>query len=366
MTIHIKKILMVGSASSIHIRQWVVNIARQGIEIHLISQHDDLYELTAVDRCSFHRLPFLGGVGYILNIPFLLGLIKSIKPDVVNFHYATGYSAAARFVCDVPVVINAWGSDVYEFPVKSILHKTWLTFNLKSASVIASTSFDMARVIRGLSKSLKCIEITPFGVDVDKFRSVMGGEDKTIFIFGTVKSLHDKYGVDILISAFALFLAREFLDRTFSNVELHLVGDGPERVSLESLVASLGLSDSVKFFGAVPHESVPEELSNFDVYCALSRQESFGVAVIEASSCGLPVIVSDAGGLPEVVVHGQTGFITPVGDIEAICAAMQRLYHDRALRETMGKNGRDFVVKNYSWQVCTQKMLSTYKKAIES
>jgi len=366
MKMHVNRIVIVGSASSIHIKQWVVNIIDQGVEVHLISQHADSYDLSAIDRCFFYRLPFSGGLGYFFNIPSLLGLIRKINPDVVNFHYATGYSSAAGFVFGVPIVINTWGSDVYEFPNKSILHKYWLIFNLKSASVIASTSFDMAKVVSRLDESLNSIEITPFGVDVSKFRGASNCDCKEVFIFGTVKSLHDKYGIDILISAFSLFLDLEFLGRPLSDIELHIVGDGPERVGLESLVERLGLSNSVKFFGAVPHESVPNKLSTFDVYCALSRQESFGVAVIEASSCSLPVIVSDAGGLPEVVVHGKTGFITPVGDIEAICAAMQRLYRDRNLRESMGKSGRDFVVKNYSWQVCTQKMLNTYKKAIES
>lgn len=362
------KIIFVGSAKSIHVRQWISNLTGSDVQIVLVTQHpDDTGFYKDFPKVKVVNLPNFFGLGYILNVIYFKLIVLFEKPDLVNVHYATGYGFYVHGSGGVPCVLNVWGSDVYEFPLKSKLHKCILRLNLLGADLVASTSRAMANQVESLYPDICISAITPFGVSDEFYLNSKNFHVDNKIIFGTVKTLHEKYGIDFLIRAFAMFVGKEFssVAEAEAYVTLRLVGGG-DKAALVSLCQQLGIVDIVEFVGAVPHSAVPSELSLLDIYCAPSRQESFGVAVIEASSCGVPVIVSDAGGLPEVVVHGQTGFITPVGDIEAICAAMQRLYHDRTLRETMGKNGRDFVVKNYSWQVCTQKMLNTYKKAIES
>lgn len=360
-------LVLVGSAKSIHIYQWSCNLSASFDRVFIFTLHPSV-DFKYPANVTVVVLPILAGLGYFFCLfPYFFAMLF-LRPTVVNVHYASGYGSFARVSRMFPVVLNVWGSDVFEFPRKSIFHRAWLGGNIGASKIVASTSHAMAHeVIQLYGDSLSNVEITPFGVDVEKFALCKINHGRPRVVIGTIKTLHEKYGIDFLIRAFAMFVGKEFssVADAESFVMLRLVGGGDKAV-LVSLCQQLGIENMVEFVGAVPHSAVPSELSLLDIYCAPSRQESFGVAVIEASSCGLPVIVSDAGGLPEVVLHGQTGFITPVGDIEAICAAMQRLYHDRALRETMGKNGRDFVVKNYSWQVCTQKMLSTYKKAIES
>lgn len=360
-------LVLVGSAKSIHVYQWSCNLSSNFDRVFVFTLHPSA-EFKYPANVTVLALPNFVGLGYLFCLfPYFLVMLF-LRPSVVNIHYASGYGSFARVSKIFPVVLNVWGSDVFEFPRKSIFHRAWLGGNIRASKVVASTSHAMAREVMQLyGDSLSNVEITPFGVDVEKFAPREKNYGGPKVVIGTVKTLHEKYGIDFLIRAFAMFVGKEFssVAEAEAYVTLRLVGGG-DKAALVSLCQQLGIVDIVEFVGAVPHSAVPSELSLLDIYCAPSRQESFGVAVIEASSCGVPVIVSDAGGLPEVVVHGQTGFITPVGDIEAICAAMQRLYHDRSLRETMGKNGRDFVVKNYSWQVCTQKMLNTYKKAIES
>ena len=96
--------------------------------------------------------------------------------------------------------------------------------------------------------------------------------------------------------------------------KLLLIGDGPERARMEQLCRSLHISEDVRFLGKL--EAVEEVLSVADLFLLPSEQESFGLAALEAMACQVPVISSDTEGLPEINVHGVTGFMSKVGDVE--------------------------------------------------
>ena len=92
---------------------------------------------------------------------------------------------------------------------------------------------------------------------------------------------------------------------------------------------------------------------------------TFGVAVIEAGACALPVVVSDAGGLPEVVRDGETGLVVPREDVPALQAALKRLVLDEALRRRIGRAGREHVAREYAWEVCVDRMMACYEATLE-
>jgi glycosyltransferase involved in cell wall biosynthesis len=146
-----------------------------------------------------------------------------------------------------------------------------------------------------------------------------------------------------------------------------IVGGGRERRALEDLARDRGVADVTRFVGPVPHASVPHWLHALDVYVAASRSdsESFGVAVLEASACGLPVIVSDVGGLPEVVDDGVTGRIVPKEEPAALAAAILELALNRALRERMGRAGVERVRRGYDWSVSVREMEQVYQETLE-
>jgi N-acetyl-alpha-D-glucosaminyl L-malate synthase BshA len=116
---------------------------------------------------------------------------------------------------------------------------------------------------------------------------------------------------------------------------LVMVGDGPERQQAEAEAQQLGVADRVFFLGQI--ESVAPLLAGADVFLLPSTNESFGLSALEALASGVPVIGTDAGGLPEVVRHGETGFLCPVGDVEAMSEAAVRLLEDRDLWQTMSE-----------------------------
>lgn len=356
------KIALLAAASSIHAIRWANGLSLAGHEVHLISQHKMTGKLS--DAVIVHQLPFSGMAGYYLNAIHVRSLIKKIHPDILNAHYASGYGTSARWTGFHPYVLSVWGSDVYDFPYKSGFHKKLIQKNLKAADSIASTSKCMAEQTREVMQENAEIAITPFGVEMDKFSTKRESRRDCITI-GTVKTLAPKYGIDTLIRAFAL--AKQKLIKTDPeiNLELMIVGDGPQRSELEGLATNLNLLDSVHFIGFVPHHDVPGYLTQFDIFVALSRFESFGVAVVEAGAASLPVVVSDVGGLPEVTDEGVTGFIVKKDDPQDAAQRLVYLCQDRKLREQMGEAGFQHVLQRYNWPVCIQKMLDVYKNAIE-
>lgn len=350
---------MLAAASSVHTIRWANAFVQRGMEVHLVSLHTPHSLLD--HRVTVHRFPYLKGLGYVVNGPLLARLVRTLKPDVVNAHYATGYGTLARWCAPAPLVLNVWGSDVFEFPEKSPLHKRSLLGNLTRATHIVSTSEAMAARVRSLLPVPKPLTVVPFGVDTDLFTPRPPGDNVPKGVtFGTVKALERVYGIDLLIEAFALLVAK----RPALELRLRIVGGGGQRDALQRLAASSGVADKITFVGAVPHDRVPGELRKFDVFVALSRAESFGVAVVEAGACGLPVVVSNVGGLPEVVRNGTTGLVVPASDAFEASVQMGRLCDSPELRTSLGRNGREMVCSEFAWSVCVDRMLDVLQNNV--
>ena len=118
-----------------------------------------------------------------------------------------------------------------------------------------------------------------------------------------------------------------------------LVGDGPDRPSVEAEVRRLGLQDAVALAGT--RDDVPELLARADVFALSSRSEGAPLSILEAMAAGLPVVSSRVGGVPELVVDGETGLLVPPGDPAAMAVALGRLVADAGLRYRLGAAGRE-------------------------
>ena len=118
--------------------------------------------------------------------------------------------------------------------------------------------------------------------------------------------------------------------------KLLLVGDGPERSGIEALCRDLGVSADVRFLGKL--DTIEEALSLADLFFLTSEKESFGLAALEAMACEVPVISSNAGGIPEVNIHGETGFVSEIGDIDDMVANTIKILTDETLHTQMKAN----------------------------
>jgi L-malate glycosyltransferase len=354
------KVVMLGPANVGHTQRWIEGLHARGVQLVLASQHvDDRWQPPA--GVALVCLPYTGSSGYFRNVPAMRRLLQRERPDLLHVHYASGYGTTAALAGFHPWLLSVWGSDVFDFPYEGRLKGWWLRRNLRGADALASTSHTMARQVQRLVPELGEIAITPFGVDTERFAPAPSrARDSDAVVIGTVKTLAPKYGIDVLLRAFAA------LPADISSTLL-IVGDGPQRAELETLATSLGIAQRVRFVGAVLHADVPSWLQRMDIYVAVSRldSESFGVAVLEASACGLPVVVSDAGGLPEVAVNGQTGIVVPREDVAALTQALQALIGDPQRCRQLGNAGRERVVSTYRWSHSVEQMLDVYARVLQ-
>ncbi len=338
----------IAPASVIHTVKWVNGLACQGFKVHLITQHLPTESINS--NVVAHLLPINNGLGYIFNAIALNKLIKNISPDLINVHYASGYGTLANLSQIKHYSLSVWGSDVYEFPYKNILNKMLVKWNLKKAQIVFSTSNAMAEQVRNLIGNNTQITITPFGVDMNRFKSIKPIFSSPKITIGIVKRLEHKYGIDILIKSFAQVLSHyQKVDSSIAN-KLHLliVGNGSKKDEYIKLIEELGLASHCNFKSAIPNKEVPAVINLIDIFAVCSRIESFGVAAIEASACNRPCIVSNVGGLPEVVSHDQTGIIVTSESVSEFTQAIIRLIDDPTNAIDLGKKARPFVESQYS------------------
>jgi glycosyltransferase involved in cell wall biosynthesis len=146
------------------------------------------------------------------------------------------------------------------------------------------------------------------------------------------------------------------------NLTLHIVGEGTQEQMLKQLLTDQGEEEHVQFFPRVSQKELVPFYQSFDIAVFLSRSESFGVSILEASSCELPVVVTAIGGLTEVVDDKKTGFFVPPEDINAAADKIIALIKDSELRRTMGKAGREKVIKEYDIENTLNDILNIYKE----
>lgn len=358
------RIAMLASGSNVHTIRWANALVDRGMEIHLFSLHSFSSQLS--DRVVRHKLPVAPPHGYFLNALGLKKWLRDLSPDLLHTHYASGYGTLGRLSGFHPQVLSVWGSDVFVFPDKSRLHRMVIERNLRNADLVCSTGHVMACRTRQICSEIKDLAVTPFGVDVEEFAPDGKRNNTDAIVIGTVKTLEWNYGIDVLIRAFAAARLRVTVSDAEAGrrMRLVIVGAGSKRAQLETLSEQCGIGDVTTYAGSVPHNQVPACLCKMDIYCALSRSESFGVAVLEASACGVPVVVSDVGGLPEVVVDGLMGCVVEGENVAATAECIAQLVLDPARRHAMGQAGRVHVVNNYNWRESVAIMESLYRRTV--
>jgi L-malate glycosyltransferase len=272
----------------------------------------------------------------------LVDVAKYEKLDIVHVHYAIPHASAAYMAKQIlkkegislPVVTTLHGTDI-TLVGKHPAYEPVVTFSINESDGVTSVSEDLKKDTLKHFKVTKNIEVIPNFIDFDRFSRV----DKEHF-----KKAIAPNGEKILMhtSNFRKVKRVEdticILERILKKVpaKLLLVGDGPERQQVERLARERGVSSDVRFLGK--QDAVEELLAISDLFLLPSASESFGLAALEAMSCHVPVISSNIGGIPEVNIDGETGFVLPVGDVDAMAEKAISLLSDAALHKTFSEN----------------------------
>jgi L-malate glycosyltransferase len=343
--------LILANADSIHTYRWVKSLSPFYKKIILFS-----FENIDRDYTSFTNLIVYSGnskidtslqdghfskLKYLKNVFTVNKLIDKYQPEIVHAYYASSYGLLAYLSKAKQFHISLWGSDVLQFPFKSFLHRFVFQLIMSKANKVFSTSEIMIEeASRLFNRDYVCI---PFGVDTDYFfkSNEIFIEDK--ITLGITKSLEKIYGIDILINAVSLLHKKDI------NVFLKIAGRGSEDKTLKELVNKLNLGDYIEFSEHLDHYDLNKFYNSVDIACFPSRSESFGVSVLEANSCGRPVVVSNVGGLPSIVTHELNGLIVE-NKTEIIAKSLEELITNKDKARKMGEAGRELVLEHYQWQ----------------
>jgi len=271
----------------------------------------------------------------------MVDVVKYEKLDILHVHYAIPHASAAFIAkqilkeqdIDIPVITTLHGTDI-TLVGKDPSFEPVVAFSINQSDGITAVSEDLKRDTHDHFKITKEIKVIPNFIDLERFRKLKKDHFKTAICPNGEKLV-------VHTSNFRAVKRVEDVVAVFQNlrqkipVKLLLVGDGPERAKIEGMCRGCGDCDDIRFLGKL--EAVEEVLSVADLFVMPSEKESFGLAALEAMACQVPVISTNAGGLPELNVHGFSGYLSDVGDVESMTKFALEILDDKNL-PTFKKN----------------------------
>ena len=197
--------------------------------------------------------------------------------------------------------------------------------------------------------------VVPNFVEVDHFPYRRREALRPLFLSN--RSLQKLYNVSCILRAFARIQAR------LPDARLTVAGNGPLRADLEREAGALGLRN-VTFCGDVSQQRMAELYDAADVYLNAPDIDNMPGSVLEAATCGLPIVSTDAGGIPFIVKHGVSALLTPRGDGTALADAALRLFDEEGLAARLAAAARNEVLARYTWPAVEAGWLRTYQAAL--
>ena len=301
-------------------------LAKEGHKIHFItysqpSRLDFLNENLFYHEVNIRSYPLFEYAPYELALASkMVDVVKNEKLDLLHVHYAIPHASAAYMAkqilrtkgIEIPVVTTLHGTDI-TLVGKDSSYEPVVTFSINNSDGVTAVSEDLRRETYAYFKINKEIEVIPNFISLERFKKQKKDHFKKAICPNDEKLI-------VHTSNFRKVKRVGDVIKIFANIhkvlpaKLLMIGDGPERVRAESQCRELGICDDVRFLGKL--EAVEEVLSVADLFIMPSEKESFGLAALEAMACEVPVISTKTGGLPELNIHGGTGFLSDIGDIE--------------------------------------------------
>lgn len=360
------RVLLLSDIDSGHTEKWATGLSEKGIHVGLFSFNKSKYdwykgnkniELLFQPEETSESSGLVNKLFYIKHHSQLNKKIKEFKPDILHAHYASSYGFLGALSGFHPYVISAWGTDVMKFPQESFVKKAILKYNLNRADVICATSTTISTYVKSIAG--KDSQVIPFGVSFNNFKQDLSLKSNNRFVIGTIKPLEAIYNIDKVIHAFATIHLK------FPETELLIVGDGSERENLTRLVKQLNLETCVTFTGRVKFTDTPHYFNRLNCLVNISKYESFGVSVVEAMACKVPVIVSNTGGLKEVVMNNDMGFLVEPGNSEQTAAAIEKMIQDKQHVTAIVERAYTSAKERFDWNLNLNQQLAVYQNLLK-
>ena len=362
------KICFVADAKNVHIHRWADFMHSKGHEIHVITHREDDVPGAEV----YHIRPPLSNskLRYITSIPKTKWLIKQIEPDILHGHYVASFGTMAANSGYSPLILSAWGSDVFKFGLRSTLHKIWVASNFRRAAAITTTSNHMRDTL-----------VDDFGVDPSRIHTFSWGigcnffeeyteddlkelrtryslpEGRTFIL--SPRRLAPLYGTDIIIEAFGMIAGN------YPDTHLLLMNGADDKMfpaKMRRRVEEMGLEDRVTFLPKLPYDKdVAKLFAMSPVFISVPESDQLASTILEGMACGSIPILGDLRPYYEIVEDGVNGFYVRQRDTAGVAATMDYVLAELpSIKVTMRNRNREYCETHERWEQCAEKMHDLY------
>ncbi len=348
-------------------------LAQRGHQIHFISyalpaRLDNIVGDVLYHEVEMSQYPLFDFPLYTDSLASkMIDVAKYHDLDILHVHYAIPHATSAFLAKqilaptkDIKVITTLHGTDVTLVGLEPSFLPL-VKFSIEQSDYVTSVSRFLQMKTYTMYNIEKEIQVITNFVDVEKFsrkencqfreKFAPHGEKVLVHVsnFRTVKRVPDVIRIFDMV-------------RRSVPSKLVLVGDGPDRSECERLARELGIFDDIRFLGK--QTLLPEILSASDLMLMPSQSESFGLSALEAMACSVPVVSSSAGGLPELVVHGETGYIAELGDVQRMAKYATELLSDDRKLELFSQNARKRAVEKFRVELIVPQYEKLYEEAL--
>ena len=350
------KICYLANSASIHTQRWARHFAQRSCEVTVISfqpgEIEGIEVMQIPSRSSENRLNILLNLGRVRN------LVKKIDPDILHAHYVTSYGLAGAISGRHPLVMTAWGSDVFIMPEKSRLYRQMVHFSLSRADLITSMADHMTQhlVEKGYAQAQKIVTL-PFGVDTEIFnpnrRSLVTTQKPPLVV--STRRLDRGLDVHIFLQAIP-YVLEDVADARFV-----VAGDGSLRVKLAEMARDLGIAKRVTFRGEVTQHQMAELLGEADVFISTSPTDGNNISLNEAMACGAFPVATDIPANRTWIINEKNGLLFTSKNIQELAEKITEALRNRTWREETAAENWAIVKNRASWKREMAKMEGLYE-----
>ncbi len=326
-------------------------LADKGHEIHFITYNQPVRLDFISHNLHFHEVlmeeyPLFQYQPYELALSSkMVEIVEKHQLEILHVHYAIPHAYAAYMAkqmlkekgIDVKVVTTLHGTDI-TLVGSHPTYKTAVEFSINNSDVVTAVSNSLKKDTNRLFTITNDIQVVYNFIDAKKYTPVHHTECQRFAI------AKDSERIITHVSNFRPVKRTLDVIKTFSLIQKHIpskllmVGDGPDRIHVENLVEELGLTEKVLFLGN--NNEVAKILCYSDLFILPSKSESFGLAALEAMAASTPVISSNTGGLPEVNIHGVTGYLSELGDVEDMAKNARLILSDEQVLQQFKQHAK--------------------------
>jgi L-malate glycosyltransferase len=323
-------------------------LANKGHEVHFISYNqparlDFFSENVFYHEVNIAKYPLFEYAPYETALAGkMVDIVQSAHLDVLHVHYAIPHASAALLAkqilaqkgIHIPVVTTLHGTDI-TLVGREVTYEHVVSWSINQSDAVTAVSNKLKEETLQHFDINRPIDVIPNFIDFNRFNKKPREHFKQMIapngekIITHTSNFRKVKRVEDVVAIFSRIIKE-------IPAKLLLIGDGPERSHIEKVCREHNTCDWVTFLGK--QEAIEEILSIGDLFVLPSESESFGLAALEAMACEVPVISTNAGGIPEVNVHGVTGFLSNVGDVDSMSQHAITLLKDPEMLKTFRKN----------------------------